>query len=263
MVSLLKILAGEHNLVDADAEEEEDDDEEDLIELREESHLPLNEVLEKYKGLPQTHGLLKIQSDAHEGFKHQSLYLRGRRAAAVAAEAANKAVMDPLSRPEGSSTSAAAAAALAGIDNSSSNQSARILETCGDSSKNDSNITEDNATAKPHKSNQNGCVTSEVMCEDDSNNKNVKNFECSLESGCIIEKLKPNGTEITNIKHCSSSKESDKLVTDMMTSPSEEESTDDDDDYEENDKNTAILNEESSDDDNDSTNNDDENEVCM
>ncbi|XP_044571247.1 probable protein phosphatase CG10417 isoform X2 [Drosophila ananassae] len=262
VVSLLKILAGEHNLVDADAEEEEDDDVEDLIELREESHLPLNEVLEKYKGLPQTHDLVKMQSDSNEGFKHQSPYLRGRRAAAVAAEAANKAVMDPLSRPEGSSTSAAAAAALAGIDNSSSNQSVRILEKGADISKTNANITEDCVIAKPHKSNQNGCVTtSEVKCEGDSNNKNVTNIEGSLESGCNkIEKLKPNGTEITNIMYSSSNKESEKLMNEMTTFPSEEESTDDDDDYAENDKNADILTEESSDDDIESTNNDEENE---
>ncbi|KAH8265981.1 hypothetical protein KR026_005009 [Drosophila bipectinata] len=268
VVSFLKILAGEHNLAEVDAEEDEDEDEEDLIELREESHLPLNEVLEKYKGLPLAHDLVKIQSDANAGLKHQSPYLRGRRAAAVAAEAANKAVMDPLAKPEGSSTSAAAAASFASIDNIRSKQSAKMVERCSGgsgssfgthdtnliTSKTDADIPSDNAISKLHKSNHNGCETiSEVTCEGD--NKNLKG---SLKSGCNIEKFKPNGKEITNINYSSSSKESEKLR-EMTTSAAEEESTDDDDDYE-NIKSSDIPTEESSDDDIDSTNNDDDDE---
>lgn len=115
VVNTLKILAGEHNIVDEDAEGyDEEDDEEDLAELHEESHLPLNEVLEKYKGLPQTHDLSQLKSDSAAA-KLMSTCLRGRRAAAVAAEAVNKAVMDPTAKPAGSSTSAAAAAAAAAI----------------------------------------------------------------------------------------------------------------------------------------------------
>ncbi|XP_030371249.1 probable protein phosphatase CG10417 [Scaptodrosophila lebanonensis] len=114
VVTILKILAGEHNFADGeDAEGYDEDDEEDLAELHEESHLPLNQVLEKYEGLPQTHDMAKIKAEAAANSKPQSPFLRGRRAAAVAAEAANKAVMDPTAKPEGSSTSAAAAAAAA------------------------------------------------------------------------------------------------------------------------------------------------------
>ncbi|SPP75978.1 probable protein phosphatase CG10417 [Drosophila guanche] len=112
VVTILKILAGEHNFVDGeDAEVYEEDEDEDLAELHEESNLPLNEVLEKYKGLPQTHELVRLKTEVEENSKLPAPCLRGRRAAAVAAEAANKAVMDPTAKPEGSSTSAAAAAA--------------------------------------------------------------------------------------------------------------------------------------------------------
>ncbi|XP_039499179.1 probable protein phosphatase CG10417 [Drosophila santomea] len=112
VVNILKILAGEHNFVDAEAEDYE---EEDLAELQEESKLPLNEVLEKYKGLPQEDLDLK-NSNHREIFKMHSPYFRGRRAAALAAEATNKAVMDPSAKPDGSSTSAAAAASALSVD---------------------------------------------------------------------------------------------------------------------------------------------------
>jgi len=108
VVGILKELAGEHNFVD---DEEDYGDDEDLAELQEESNLPLNEVLEKYKGLPQTHDLIIMNAGNEENLKLFSPYLRGRRAAALAAEAVNKAVMDPKAQPDGSSTSAAAAAA--------------------------------------------------------------------------------------------------------------------------------------------------------
>ncbi|XP_062136545.1 probable protein phosphatase CG10417 [Drosophila sulfurigaster albostrigata] len=115
VVTTLKILAGEHNIVDDEADGyDEEDDAEELAELHEESHLPLSEVLEKYKGLPQTHDLALIKSAAVAA-KLSTSSSRGRRAAAVAAEAVNKAVMDPTAKPVGSSTSAAAAAAAAAI----------------------------------------------------------------------------------------------------------------------------------------------------
>ncbi|XP_037728570.1 probable protein phosphatase CG10417 isoform X1 [Drosophila subpulchrella] len=109
VVGILKELAGEHNFVD---DEEDYGDGEDLAELQEESNLPLNKVLEKYKGLPQTHDLVIMKPGNEENLKLFSPYLRGRRAAALAAEAVNKAVMDPTAEPDGSSTSAAAAAAI-------------------------------------------------------------------------------------------------------------------------------------------------------
>ncbi|XP_037947246.1 probable protein phosphatase CG10417 [Teleopsis dalmanni] len=116
VIDILKVLAGERNLVDCPESDgnEDDDDGEDLAELHEESNLPLNEVLEKYKGgLMPLPSFKKIKDGAASGSKPQSPYLRGRRAAAIIAEAVNKAVMDPDSKPSGSSTSAAAAASIA------------------------------------------------------------------------------------------------------------------------------------------------------
>ena len=114
MVEILKILAGEKNFAEDSDMMEDEDDEEDLEELHEESSLPLTEVLEKYKGHPSMPALKNLKESAAGGSKPQSPYLRGRRAAAVIAEAANRAVMDPDSKPAGSSTSKAAAAAAAG-----------------------------------------------------------------------------------------------------------------------------------------------------
>lgn len=112
VIELLKILAGEKNFVDGDDSDAIDEDEdEDLAELHEEGSLPLDEVMEKYKGHPSMPTLKKLKDN---GSKPQSPYLRGRRAAAVIADAANRAELDPDSKPEGSSTSKAALAALQG-----------------------------------------------------------------------------------------------------------------------------------------------------
>lgn len=113
VIEILKILAGEKNFVDGDdSDTMEDDEDEDLAELHEEGSLPLDEVMEKYKGHPSMPTLKKLKDS--NSSKPQSPYLRGRRAAAVIADAANKAELDPESKPEGSSTSKAALAALQG-----------------------------------------------------------------------------------------------------------------------------------------------------
>lgn len=116
IIDILKVLAGEKNFVDGDDSDALDDDEdENLVELHEEGSLPLDEVMEKYKGHPSMPSLKKLKESAGNGSKPQSPYLRGRRAAAVIADAANRAVLDPESKPEGSSTSKAALAALQGL----------------------------------------------------------------------------------------------------------------------------------------------------
>lgn len=119
VVEILKILAGEKNFADADDSDVLDDDEdvEDLAELREEGNLPLNEVLEKYKGGPSMPALKKLKDGEvrPSGSKPQSPFLRGRRAAAVAADAANKVELDEDAHPEGSSTSRAAAVTAATV----------------------------------------------------------------------------------------------------------------------------------------------------
>lgn len=109
-------MAGEKNFVEGDDSDALDDDEdENLAELHEEGSLPLDEVMEKYKGHPSMPSLKKLkESCGTGGSKPQSPYLRGRRAAAVIADAANRAELDPDSKPEGSSTSKAALAALQG-----------------------------------------------------------------------------------------------------------------------------------------------------
>ncbi|XP_017471075.1 PREDICTED: probable protein phosphatase CG10417 isoform X1 [Rhagoletis zephyria] len=112
VVEILKVLAGEMGFDGDDSDAHEDDEDfEDLAELHEESHLPLDEVLEKYKGGPAMPSLKRVK-DGVCGAKPLSPFLRGRRAAFVIADATNKAVLDPESKPQGSSTSAAAAAAV-------------------------------------------------------------------------------------------------------------------------------------------------------
>lgn len=113
VIEVLKILAGEKNFVDGDdSDAMEDDEDEDLAELHEEGNLPLDEVMEKYKGHPSMPSLKKLKDS--NSSKPQSPYLRGRRAAAVIADAANRAELDPDSKPAGSSTSKAALAAFQG-----------------------------------------------------------------------------------------------------------------------------------------------------
>lgn len=113
VVDVLKILAGEKNFGDGDdSDAMEDDEDEDLAELHEEGNLPLDEVMEKYKGHPSMPTLKKLRDTNNS--KPQSPYLRGRRAAAVIADAANRAELDPDAKPEGSSTSKAALTAMQG-----------------------------------------------------------------------------------------------------------------------------------------------------
>ncbi|KAH8366868.1 hypothetical protein KR084_010523, partial [Drosophila pseudotakahashii] len=251
IVCILKILAGEHNFVDADPEDYEDD--EDLAELQEESNLPLNKVLEKYKGLPHTHDLLIMKSGNEANLKMLSPYLRGRRAAALAAEAANKAVMDPTAKPEGSSTSAAAAAAavvsalgvvdyldpsyekraihdpkyestVRSINNSCVNDVPLKNESCDDQ------IEESNETiSKPE------VVTSleprvSIKGEKDNTTESQKSFISERDD---ISKINRNGQSSRNeITISSTSKGSEKVF--QKCNSQEDESTDDDADYEEN-----------------------------
>lgn len=86
VIQVLKILAGERN-VDMDDSGAEDDDAEveNLAELREEGNLPLDAVLEKYKGggpvantAPSMPSIKKL-IDGPSGSKPQSPFLRGRR----------------------------------------------------------------------------------------------------------------------------------------------------------------------------------------
>lgn len=151
VVEILKILAGEKGFDGDDSDAHEDDEDfEDLAELHEESHLPLDEVLEKYKGGPCMPSLKRVK-DGATGAKPQSPYLRGRRAAAVIADATNKAVLDPASKPEGSSTSAAASVAALPDERGprsshkpsvgTSSKTDSITSESGPSSSNSANIT--------------------------------------------------------------------------------------------------------------------------
>ncbi|XP_055917685.1 probable protein phosphatase CG10417 [Eupeodes corollae] len=91
VIQILKILAGERNveLDDSEAAEDDDAEVENLAELREEGNLPLDAVLEKYKGVvapaaaaaavaPSMPSIKKL-IDGPSGSKPQSPYLRGRR----------------------------------------------------------------------------------------------------------------------------------------------------------------------------------------
>lgn len=117
VIEILKTIANEKNFnqgEESDTVEEEDD--EDLAELHEEGKLPLDEVMEKYKGHPSMPVLKRLKEvGGINQSKPQSPVLRARRAAAIIADAANKAVLDPDAKPEGSSTSKAAIAAAAAL----------------------------------------------------------------------------------------------------------------------------------------------------
>ncbi|KAH8372724.1 hypothetical protein KR009_004045 [Drosophila setifemur] len=268
VVSILKILAGEHNFVDGEGEDYEDDEEEDLVELREESNLPLTEVLERYKGLPQTHDLVKLKSEADATTKQQSPYLRGRRAAAVAAEAANKAVMDPAAKPEGSSTSAAAAAALAEVNGPSPSSGSTqkpgdesaVSSSSSNSLKSESATDKKEATngssSKPMQTDQNESVSS-------SEAKTKNETESAVSGSNDTSEAKPNGSvgsSLSEIETTIISSTSKENVLKKLNAAQDDESTDDDADYKENDiletSETAVA--ESSDEDLDMADNDDE-----
>ncbi|XP_065366792.1 probable protein phosphatase CG10417 [Calliphora vicina] len=151
VIETLKILAGEKNFVDGDdSDAMEDDEDENLAELHEEGNLPLDEVMEKYKGHPSMPSLKKLKDS--NSSKPQSPFLRGRRAAAVIADAANRAELDPESKPEGSSTSKAALAALNddGPSSSKSSPSGTKMET-----EEDSTVSSSSSSASKSNSNNN------------------------------------------------------------------------------------------------------------
>ncbi|KAH8318592.1 hypothetical protein KR059_003707, partial [Drosophila kikkawai] len=268
VVAILKVLAGEHNFVEGDAADYDDDADEDLAELQEESKLPLNEVLERYKGLPLTHGTV-INKSKENVSKLQSPYLRGRRAAAVAAEAVNKAVMDPTSKPEGSSTSAAAAAiASAVIGPCSSYLEKAILlpedESAVSSSSSKSNYDsarfgkceESNGKKSDGcRSNHNGSVTSSIANADcvtnPKNMETVVSGSKDFEKGNLIDQC----NDIAGIS--STSKETKQFLKKFDCIQDDETSTDDDVDYKENDsvEYPNIVGAESSDDDIDDVDN--------
>jgi len=229
IVGILKILAGEHNFVDAEADDYE---EEDLAELQEESNLPLNEVLEKYKGLPQRQDLDLKSSDHKENFKMRSPYFRGRRAAALAAEATNKAVMDPSAKPDGSSTSAAAAAAALSADGVAN-------------SRNPSNVVNPMAGADSNTTTSiNDLSTKNAALKDDSINdqnegSNGTDFKHTLVSSSNKKLFATGSNDMTELNqsskneftNSSTSKEFERNI----NSSQDDEFTDDDADYEEND----------------------------
>ncbi|EDV59899.1 probable protein phosphatase CG10417 [Drosophila erecta] len=232
IVGILKILAGEHNFIDAEAEDYED---EDLAELQEESNLPLNKVLEKYKGLPQRENLDFKNSDHKEHFEMHSSYFRGRRAAALAAEATNKAVMDPSAKPDGSSTSAAAAAAALSADgvvnaHYPSNVVNPMVGTASNNASSINNSSANNAALKDDFSNDqnegsNGTDFKQTLVT--SNNSKL----FAIGSNDMTE-LHQSGTSSKNeVTNSTTSEESEKNI----NSSQEDEFTDDDADYEEND----------------------------
>ncbi|KAH8372547.1 probable protein phosphatase CG10417 [Drosophila serrata] len=263
VVAILKILAGEHNFAEGDATDYDDDAEEDLAELQEESNLPLNEVLERYKGLPLTHGTLNLTSEGSVS-KLQSPYLRGRRAAAVAAEAVNKAVMDPTAKPEGSSTSAAAATIAPAVIGPCSSYLERAIQLSVDESAVSSSSKSNNDSthsvickessgknADGSQTNKNGSVTSSRA------NATCKNNTNSMETVLFGSKVFGKGNltgqskeiDITGIS--STSKESKDFLKKFDCIQDDDTSTDDDVDYKENDpvESPNILGTDSSDDD--------------
>lgn len=251
VVAILKILAGEHNFVDGDPADYDDDEEEDLAELREESNLPLKEVLQRYKGLPLTHDIVNLKSEDSLS-KLQSPYLRGRRAAAVAAEAANKAVMDPTAKPEGSSTSAAAAASACVAIGPCPSYLERTIQLPEDESAVSSSSSSKSINDSTHiadkreetngkksdggQTDQNGSVTSSVANKAFVT-KNTKSTETVVSRFKDINEGNLTGqsdeTDFTGIS--STSKESKKFVKKFDYTQDDDTSTDDDADYKEND----------------------------
>ncbi|KAH8413812.1 hypothetical protein KR222_008726 [Zaprionus bogoriensis] len=272
VIQTLKILAGENNSAEEDAEVYEEEEDENLAELHEESNLPLNEVLEKYKGLPQTHDLELLKADSAVA-KPVSTSIRGRRAAAVAAEAVNKAVMDPTAKPAGSSTSAAAAAAAAAAINEtdgpgpSSSRSKKFEtedESTVSSSSNSSAVKNTNSTTTATTTLKDECVTKKASASASSitdvapteqngnvtsseakatvaiGNKTATTSEDATVSGSSdIADAKSNGSveKAVSVKAdatdiSSTSKESEKAVK-KATASQDDDSTDDDADYDE------------------------------
>ncbi|KAH8234576.1 hypothetical protein KR032_012196, partial [Drosophila birchii] len=239
VVAILKVLAGEHNFVEENAADY-DEEEEDLAELQEESNLPLTEVLERYKGLPLTHGTVNLKSKDNVS-KLQYPYLRGRRAAAVAAEAVNKAVMDPTAKPEGSSTSASAAAnAHAVIGPCSSFLESAIQlpmdEPAVSSSSKRNNESTDSGKCANGK-NSDGCPTNQngipnVVCI--TNTKSIETVNCESKD-LMKENLTSQYKEIDITGISSTSKESKQFIKKFDCSQDDDTSTDDDVDYKEND----------------------------
>ncbi|XP_054738134.1 probable protein phosphatase CG10417 isoform X1 [Anastrepha obliqua] len=232
VVEILKVLAGEKGF-DGDDSDAHDDDEdfEDLAELHEESHLPLDEVLEKYKGGPSMPSLKRLK-DGASGAKPQSPYLRGRRAAAVIADATNKAVLDPDSKPQGSSTSAAAAALSTATGPSSSHKVSACAS--GASSSKTISITPESGPSPSISGNISKMDTEEP--EEDStvssssssgskphNNNNTTDIEIS-KSEDNVEKISANGpmaSAATNIDVCPDSSHTKEVEQNGSVSSSE------------------------------------------
>uniref|UniRef100_A0A0A1X7G8 protein-serine/threonine phosphatase n=1 Tax=Zeugodacus cucurbitae TaxID=28588 RepID=A0A0A1X7G8_ZEUCU len=217
VVEILKVLAGEKGFDGDDSDAHEDDEDfEDLAELHEESHLPLDEVLEKYKGGPCMPSLKRVK-DGATGSKPQSPYLRGRRAAAVIADATNKAVLDPESKPEGSSTSAAAsAAALSGESGASSSHKPAV----GTSSKTES-ITSESGPSSSNSGNAAKMDTDEpeedstVSSSSSSASKPTNNISAEVENNkpeSNREKNSANGPAATLATDSATSSENNKEV---------------------------------------------------
>ncbi|XP_039954778.1 probable protein phosphatase CG10417 isoform X1 [Bactrocera neohumeralis] len=218
VVEILKFLAGEKGFDGDDSDAHEDDEDfEDLAELHEESHLPLDEVLEKYKGGPCMPSLKRVK-DGATGTKPQSPYLRGRRAAAVIADATNKAVLDPESKPEGSSTSAAATAAA--ISGESGPSSSHKPSSVGTSSKTDS-ITSESGPSSSNSGNIAKMDTDEpeedstVSSSSSSASKPTNNVSAEPENNkpeSNAEKNSANGPGTTVATDSASSSENNKEV---------------------------------------------------
>lgn len=247
-------MAGEHNFVEGDAADYDDDAEEDLAELQEESNLPLIEVLERYKGLPLTHGTVNLKSEDKLS-KLQYPYLRGRRAAAVAAEAVNKAVMDPTAKPEGSSTSSSAAAnalTVIGLYSSLLERAIKlpIIESAvSSSSKSNNESTDTDKCEEPNGKNSDGCRTNQNGSPNAVCITNTKSIETFISES--KENLTGQCKEIDVTGVSSTSKESEKFLKKFDCSQDDDTSTDDDVDYKENDPVECpnIVGAESSDDD--------------
>uniref|UniRef100_A0A1B0AMH1 protein-serine/threonine phosphatase n=1 Tax=Glossina palpalis gambiensis TaxID=67801 RepID=A0A1B0AMH1_9MUSC len=258
VIELLKIIAGEKNFGhNEDSDTKEDDDDEDLAELHEEGNLPLDEVMKKYKGHPSMPVLKKLKENSSP--KPQSPYLRGRRAAAIIADAANKAVLDPDSKPEGSSTSKAALAAEQtespsstkfGMENDSSNSNSAEAEakTTSPQSSVKDKVANGSVTLKTRvkESEQNGSVSSSETKADEHDKpttrseKGANDRAISNEADCepkqngnitdgddkevSIEKSEANDTAIT-----STSKEVKEKKKVIPVDSSEEEDADFDD----------------------------------
>ncbi|XP_005179075.1 probable protein phosphatase CG10417 [Musca domestica] len=195
VIEILKVLAGEKNNVDGDDSDALDDDEdENLAELHEEGSLPLDEVMEKYKGHPSMPSLKKLKdSGSSSGPKPQSPYLRGRRAAAVIADAANRAELDPDSKPEGSSTSKAALAALQNEEGPSSSKGASSSSAANKmETEEDSTVSSSSSSAS--KTNNTSNATANSTEAEPSSSKESNGKATELPDSSAVKENEQNGS---------------------------------------------------------------------